>query len=207
LHCPLLSLPLAFKTTLATIPAAVPYLKAPPDLVAMWQARLGEKTAPRIGLMWSGNPEHKNDHNRSIALSRLAPLMDLDATLVSLQQDVRAQDRQWLADHPTIRHFGSDLRDFADTAALAHLMDLVISVDTSVAHLAGALGRQVWILLPFIGDDWRWLLHRDDSPWYPTARLFRQPAIDDWHSVIEHLANELQKRLCVAQNAVPRSRS
>jgi ADP-heptose:LPS heptosyltransferase len=174
MQCFFLSLPLAFGTRLATIPRETPYLFASAQAVANWNARLPPKTRPRIGLAWSGRPEHSNDQNRSIDLaSFLSPLEGIDATFVSLQREVRAADAIVLQQRSDLIHFGDELKDFSDTAALVANLDLVISVDTSVAHLAGALGKPVWILLPFI-PDWRWLLDRDNSPWYPTARLFRQ---------------------------------
>ena len=126
----------------------------------------------RVGLVWSGNPNHKNDHNRSVPFGILSELFDLDATFVSLQKDPSADDRALLARSEVI-DFTDQLADFAETSALLSCLDLVISVDTSVAHLAGALGRPVWTLLPYT-PDYRWLLDRDDSPWYPTMRLFRQ---------------------------------
>jgi tetratricopeptide (TPR) repeat protein len=181
LHCPLLSLPLAFRTGLKTIPSACPYLRASPQAILHWDARLGSAKRPRIGLVWSGRPTHRNDRNRSIKLSALLPLLDIDAVFVSLQRDVRADDVATLKDDGKIIHF--DLKDFSDTAALISNLDLVISVDTSVAHLAGALSKPVWVLLSFI-PDWRWLLDRDDSPWYPTARLFRQEGNRKWGNVI-----------------------
>ena len=133
--------------------------------------------------MWSGRPTHKNDRNRSVKLRALLPLLDIDAVFVSLQHDLRADDAATLKDQKNIIHFGDELRDFSDTAALISNLDLVISVDTSVAHLAGALSKPVWVLLPFI-PDWRWLLDRDDSPWYPTARLFRQGNNRVWDDAI-----------------------
>ena len=172
LHCPMSSLPLAFETRLETIPGATPYLGVP-ERSAEWEARLGPHDRPRIGLAWSGNPRHSNDRNRSIALEALAPLFDLPARFVSLQTDVRPDDAVTLRAQSRMLDLGSTLTNFADTAALIARLDLVVSVDTSVAHLAGALGTPVWILLPF-SPDWRWLLDRQDSPWYPTARLFRQ---------------------------------
>jgi ADP-heptose:LPS heptosyltransferase len=117
-------------------------------------------------------------------------LMPHRVDIVSLQNEVRPDDEKALAANKQIIHFGSELEDFSDTAALVSLMDLVISVDTSVVHLAGALGKPLWVLLPF-APDWRWLLEREDSPWYPTARLFRQPAIGDWDSVIDRVGKEL----------------
>ena len=190
-HCPLLSLPLAFATRHGTIPSLTPYLSAPAQAVQDWRARLGPKTRLRIGLAWSGRPTHKNDQNRSIALRALMPLLDLDATFVSLQKDVRADDATVLQERGDLRHFGDALRNFADTAALISNLDLVISVDTSVAHLAGALAKPVWVLLPFV-PDWRWLLDRDDSPWYPTARLFRQDDARTWDTVVPRVHRALQ---------------
>ena len=173
IHCPLLSLPLAFGTRLETIPSAVPYLRASSQAVMNWDTRLGPKRRPRMALPGLVEPTHPNDHNRSIGLGALLPLLDIDATFVSLQKDVRTEDATVLKERSDLLHFGDALKDFSDTAALISNLDLVISVDTSVAHLAGALAKPVWVLLPFI-PDWRWLLDRADSPWYPTARLFRQ---------------------------------
>lgn len=196
-QCPMMSLPLAFGTTLDTIPARVPYLHADAARIETWRKRLGpsaKTTRPRIGLVWCGNPQHKNDRNRSVPLSALLPLLEGDAQWVSLQQEIPAGDAELLARHTALRHFGPQLKDFGDTAALTALMDLVIAVDTSVAHLAGAMGKPVWILLPF-NADWRWLRRRHDSPWYPGARLFRQPAIGDWTSVVNKLGRALRARL------------
>ena len=192
-HCPLLSLPLAFKTALNSIPAGVPYIRSDPARVAAWQDALGAKSGPRVGLTWSGSATHKNDHNRSIPLSEMLPLVSGRAEWVSLQKDMRATDADVLASRTDIRHFGERVRDFADTAAFIELMDVVVTVDTGVAHLAGAMGKAVWILLPF-NPDWRWLVDREDSPWYPTARLFRQPAIDDWASVIHRVRDALPQQ-------------
>jgi len=188
-HCPLGSLPLAFNTTLDTIPSEVPYLPVGDDR-RPWKDQLDPTSAPRIGLVWSGNPKHGNDHNRSIPLRTLLPLLDLEAQFVSLQKDPRPDDRAVLRERNDILDLGSKLKNFADTAAVIEHLDLVITVDTSVAHLAGALGRPVWILLPYV-PDWRWLLNRDDSPWYPTARLFRQSETRDYASVIERVRSEL----------------
>lgn len=188
-HRALMSLPHAFGTRLATIPAAIPYLEAPPAHVERWRTRLGNAAHPRIGIAWSGSPTP--DPHRSIPLAAWAPLRALGPTLVSLQKDVRPDDRAAVSADPPILHFGDELADFRDTAALASLMDLVISVDTSAAHVAGALGRPMWLLLPF-SPDWRWLLERADSPWYPTARLFRQPHIGDWEAIIARVAAALR---------------
>ena len=190
-HCPLLSLPLAFKTGLETIPAAIPYLSAPPDHVAKWRQRLPQKRGRRIGIAWAGNPNFKGDQTRSPGLARILPLFSLGGVeFLGLQKDLREADRDTLRDIPQVLCLGDNIEDFADTAAIMSLVDLVISSDTSVAHLAGALGKPVWILLQHVAD-WRWLRDRGDSPWYPTARLFRQPANGDWEGVIRQVTAAL----------------
>ena len=191
-HCPLMSLPLAFKTDIDSIPANIPYLAADPGRRSHWGERLGNKVRPRIGLVWSGTPRHSNDRNRSVALRSLAPLLRLNFEYHSLQKEVRAEDKSVLAEFTDILCHENELRDFADTAALVAEMDLIISVDTSVAHLAGALGKTVWILLPY-APDYRWMTERSDSPWYPTARLFRQGGVGDWNRVIEAVCAELRQ--------------
>jgi Flp pilus assembly protein TadD len=183
IQCPLPSLPLAFKTRLETIPSAVPYLRASSQKVMDWDIRLGPKQRPRIGLCWSGELTHANDHNRSIRLAALLSLLDIDATFVSLQKDVRPAAATILKERSDLLHFGDEIRDFSDTAAIISNLNLVISADTSVVHLAGALAKPVWILLPF-NSDWRWLLDRHDSPWYQTLRLFRQDSTRTWDNVI-----------------------
>jgi tetratricopeptide (TPR) repeat protein len=201
LHCPISSLPLAFKTRLDTIPSATPYLPIPaPNHVQAWADRLGPSAKLRIGLVWSGSSTHANDMNRSIPLRLLARLLDVDATFVSLQKDVRPDDKALLT-QTGILDLTADLTDFAETAALVCCLDLIITVDTSVAHLAGALGRRTWILLPRT-PDYRWLLDRDDSPWYPTARLFRQTATRDYASVADTVRSELLT-LVAAKQASP----
>ncbi len=183
-HCPLASLPLAFKTTLETIPAAVPYLSAHEERLIKWRARLPATGLPRIGIAWAGNPGFRDDATRSVGLARLAPLLaPPGVAFFGLQKDLRSGDRELLRDHPAITYLGDTIEDFDDTAAIVSALDLVISSDTSIVHLAGALGKPVWILLQRAAD-WRWLLERADSPWYPTARLFRQPAFGDWDSVL-----------------------
>lgn len=181
LHCPLLSLPLAFKTELSTMPRDVPYLRADPALVEKWRTRLGPPRRPRVGLVWSGNPNHVNDRNRSIALSSLVPLLSPEFEWVSLQKVVREEERGVLTSS-AVKHLGNKIADFSDTAALVEIMDCVLSVDTSVAHLAGALGKPLWVMLPYT-PDFRWLLDRDDSPWYANVRLFRQSRPGDWRDV------------------------
>ncbi|KVN21083.1 MULTISPECIES: tetratricopeptide repeat protein [unclassified Burkholderia] len=189
LHCPLLSLPLELRTDLSSIPADVPYLRADPVRVERWRMRLGASGRPRVGLVWSGNPLHVNDRNRSMTLADLLPLLDDRYEWVSLQKVMRDDDRPALDASP-VRFVGDELADFADTAALVEAMDAVISVDTSVAHLAGALGRPLAVMLPHT-PDFRWLLDRDDSPWYPGARLFRQPEGGEWASVVERVRGAL----------------
>jgi tetratricopeptide (TPR) repeat protein len=192
LHCPLLSLPLAFATQPTTIPAAVPYLAAPAERQAYWRDRLPPGTL-RAGFVWSGQSSHKNDGNRSIALPRLSSLFEHpQIRCFSLQRDLREADAKALRDLPNLVHLGDDLRDFADTAAIISLLDIVVSVDTAVAHLAGALGKPVMILLPYAAD-FRWMRNHDDSPWYPGARLYRQPAFGDWDSVIARAAEALRQ--------------
>jgi len=194
LHCPLLSLPLALGAGSATIQSQTPYMRASPQTVTDWNDRLGPRHRPRIGLAWSGRPSHDNDHNRSMRLSTLlSPLACFDATFVSLLKDVRGDDAPVLQDSDVL-DFGKELKTFADTAALIANLDLIITVDTSVAHLAGALAKPVWILLPFT-PDWRWLLDRDDSPWYPTARLFRQDETREWDGVMARVRAALDDAL------------
>jgi tetratricopeptide (TPR) repeat protein len=199
-HCSIYSLPLAFGTELDTIPAATPYVPAPAaDRVQAWQQRLGAHERLRIGLVWSGNPKHQNDHNRSLPLRMLLPVLDCDASFVSLQKDPRPTDRIVLEQRPDILDLTSHLNDLAETAALISCLDLVISVDTGVAHLAGALGSPAWILLPYPAE-YRWLLDREDSPWYPTMRLFRQTETRDYASVIAQMREQLLT-LISARNA------
>ena len=175
-HCPLLSLPLAFATEPATIPADIPYLAARDDDVRLWRERLPQRR-PLIGLAWSGARAHDNDLNRSLRLETFSPLFNLpDVTFVSLQHPVREEDEVFLRSRADVSQIGGEFHDFADTAAVLACLDAVISADTAVAHLAGAMGKPLLLLLPFAAD-FRWLRERQDSPWYPTARLFRQPRL------------------------------
>ena len=190
LHAPLLTLPLAFGTRLETIPAFENgYLTAPPEDVARWHQRL--PAGRRIGLVWSGSQTHANDANRSLALAKLSPLFRPGDVWVSLQKEVRDRDRAALADSG-ILDVSAELGDFADTAALISALDLVISVDTSVAHLAGALGKPTWVMVPF-APDFRWLLDREDTPWYPKMRLFRQGRAGDWDGVVARIGEALRQ--------------
>jgi tetratricopeptide (TPR) repeat protein len=192
-QCPLMSLPLAFGTTLETIPGGVPYVTADPQRVAAWRQRWEQmERRPTVGVVCSGSGGHKRDASRSIGLERLQPLLGM-AECVLLQPQVRAQDEAVLSEGMVL-DVRSELTDFGQTAALIETLDLVITVDTAVAHLAGALGKPVWILLSF-GPDWRWMLERSDSPWYPTARLYRQPRPGDWAPVVDAVARDLQQLL------------
>ena len=193
-HCPLLSLPLAFATDAATIPADIPYVAPAADDIARWRQRLPRRR-PLIGLVWSGERSHDNDLNRSLCFEELLPLLDVpDATFVSLQHEVRDADAALLRQHPSVVCIGEALGDFSDTAAAIAPLDAVIAADTAVAHLAGAMGNPLLLLLPF-GADFRWLRERGDSPWYPSARLYRQPAFGDWASVIDLLRRDLAQIL------------
>jgi Flp pilus assembly protein TadD len=195
LHCPLSALPLAFKTRLETIPSVVPYIPAPSErLVQAWQQRLGPHDKMRIGLVWSGSPAHGNDRNRSMPLRTMCEILDVDARFFSLQTDPRADDKATLRERSELIDLTEHLTDFVETAAMVSCLDLVISVDTSVVHLAGALARPIWVLLPY-APDYRWLLDRDDSPWYPTAKLFRQTAARDYAQVLGRVRNELNARI------------
>jgi tetratricopeptide (TPR) repeat protein len=187
-HCPLLSLPLAFNTRLETIPAEVPYIRPGCAEIAAFERRLPSKR-PRIGLAWAGRRSHRNDLSRSMSLNTLSPLLGLSAVgFVSLQHELCVEDERLLGDRPQIARIGET--DFAETAAIISLLDIVISVDTAVAHLAGALGKPVFVLLPFAAD-FRWMRQRPDSPWYPTARLFRQKSFAQWDDVIAEVHHEL----------------
>jgi len=190
LQSPLLSLPLAFGTELATVPVPGAYLTAPPARAAAWSVHMPPAPGTRVALCWSGSLQHKSDRHRSVAAEKPAPVLALPGVqFVSVQKDVRDSDRAFLA-ATSMLNFGQHLRDFADTAAILAMCDLVITVDTSIAHLAGALGRPTWVLLQH-APDFRWLMGREDSPWYPSVRLFRQSRLGDWDGVIGRVAREL----------------
>jgi tetratricopeptide (TPR) repeat protein len=183
-YCPLGSLPLALKTEPSSIPADIPYLRADDAHIAKWRPAIEALPGKRVALAWAGQARHSNDRNRSIDLKLLEPLFGIEGmSFISIQRELRDDDAVLLARHANVAHLGGNLADMADTAAVSTLADLTIAVDTSVVHLAGALGRDVWVLLPF-SPDWRWTLTGTHSPWYPRARLFRQPAPGDWPSVI-----------------------
>jgi Flp pilus assembly protein TadD len=184
----LMSLPRLLRTTLETIPAPIPYLRAESSLSSQWRMRLPEEPQRKIGLVWAGRAAHHNDRNRSIAPSLLAPLAAVEGVYYCSLQKGSAEQPPL----PQLADWTGDLRDLADTAALINNLDLVITVDTSVAHLAGAMGKPTWVLLPFV-PDWRWLLDRGDSPWYPSIRLFRQSRPGDWNGPVAQVVDALRQ--------------
>ncbi len=183
LQAPLMSLPRILGTTLDTIPGAVPYLAADPAAAAAWRERMQPAERPWVGLVWAGNPRHMNDRNRSMPAGSFAPLaQQAEGSFFSLQVGAAAQDGRTLPIHD----LGAEIGDFSDTAAIIANLDLVVSVDTAVAHLAGAMARPTWMLIPYV-PEWRWLLDRADTPWYPTMRLFRQRAPGDWRELMDRV--------------------
>ena len=196
LHCPLGSLPLALKTELPSVPAPIPYLSAEKAQLDRWSARIESLPRPRIALAWAGNPAHDNDRNRSMALRKLTPLFSavVGASFISIQRELCGDDAAQLAAQSDLTHIGSELTNFDDTAAVLAHCDLLITVDTAPAHLAGAMGRPVWVLVPF-APDWRWTLEGDTTPWYPSTRIFRQCSLGDWDAVIAGVAAALQQQL------------
>ena len=194
----LMSLPHQFNTEPSSIPNKVPYLKAEPKLEARWRARIGTRGF-RIGIAWQGNPSTKIDEGRSVPLEEFVPLAGIPGIrLISLQKHVGLNQLACLPTDVKIETFGDDLDAgpdaFVDTAAVMNSLDLIITSDTSIAHLAGGLGRPTWVALKYV-PDWRWLLDREDCPWYPTLRLFRQAERDDWRSVFSKIERELHALL------------
>jgi tetratricopeptide (TPR) repeat protein len=190
---PLLSLPRLFNTNLNSIPSKVPYLKVSGGLIEHWRRKLDlSKGKLNIGIACSGNPCHVNDMNRSMKLEAFEPVLEL-ANLFLVQKELREADADFLNQHPQVKFLGDEISDFEDTGAIVGNLDLIVSVDTSLVHMAGALGKPVYVLLPW-SPEWRWMLDRDDSPWYPTARLIRQPAMGDWKSAVGKLVKELRER-------------
>ena len=190
-YVPLMSLPHRLGVTLENLPADIPYLYPEPEQLGVWQERMYARDGFKVGIVWSGNPLHENDRNRSCLLQDLEPLLGMEGvTYFSLQKGERASQLPPLQERYRIESLDSDLQDYADTAAAICCLDLLITVDTSVAHLAGALGRPVWLMLPH-APDWRWLLERDDSPWYPGMRLFRQPSSGNWRAISAQVRDEL----------------
>ena len=197
-HCRMSTLPYLLGTTPETIPAQIPYLRADPNRIAAWRDRLNASLPPgvkRVGLAWTGRPTHPNDRRRSVRLSRLLPLTGAgSAVFVSLQKPMPEADRQTIPLVPGMIDLSNDLTDFGETAALIENLDLIVTVDTSMGHLAGALGKPVWIMIPKAAD-WRWMLDREDSPWYPSARLFRQGKPGEWDPVLDRLRAALAEEL------------
>jgi Flp pilus assembly protein TadD len=192
IHCPLLSLPRILGTTLETIPAQIPYLSAESAQLESWRGRLSMLARARnVGLVWAGSAAHVNDRNRSMQLADLSPLAKSESRFFSLQKGEPAIQARVPVPGMALVDWTDELDDLAQTAALISNLDLVISVDTAVAHLAGALGKPTWLMLP-AAPDWRWMWGRTDSPWYPTMKLFRQPARGDWNTVIQRIVGELQ---------------
>ncbi len=194
LYVPLLNLPGIFNTTADNIPARIPYLSAKEPKVLHWRNKI-QTDAFKVGLAWAGNPVHTNDHNRSCALQNFTPLAEIEnVKLFSLQKGPGIEQiKDWQGDTELI-DIGQQFADFTDTAAVIENMDLIISVDTSIIHLAGAMGKPVWTLLPFMSD-WRWMMERQDCPWYPTMRLFRQERPGRWQDLFEQVARMLHKLL------------
>lgn len=191
-HCELMSLPAALGLQLSQLPGRIPYLFADPARMAKWRARLAGLPRPLVGLVWAGRPTHNNDKRRSMALSDMAPLAQEGITFLALQKGPAALQAGAPPPGMALLSLSDDIQDFDDTAAILSLIDTLITVDSSPAHLAGALGRPTWVLLPFV-PDWRWLLEREDSPWYPGMRLFRQPAPGQWQAVMQNVSMALKE--------------
>lgn len=198
--CPVMSLPLALKTKLKTIPGHTPYLNVNSTKKQYWQKKLGEKTKPRIGIVWSGSMTNSIDNNlcarRNIPLAKLKPLFELPLEFHVLQKEIRPEDQPALESLNQLHSHQDELKDFADTAALIQEMDLVISVCTSVAHLAGALSHETWVMLPYSAD-YRWMLNEKDSPWYPSIELIRSEKIGDWSDVIDQAIQQLKTKFSI----------
>jgi hypothetical protein len=189
-HCEMMSLPMTMGLKLADLPGPIPYLSADPARLAKWRRKLGRYQRPLVALVWAGRPSHFNDANRSMSLADLAPLAVPGVTFLSVQKGPKADQAKAPPAGMNLVSLGDDIHDFEDTAAILSIADLLISVDSSPVHLAGALGRPAWVMLPFV-PDWRWLLERDDTPWYPSVRLFRQGARGDWAGVTTRMAEAL----------------
>jgi tetratricopeptide (TPR) repeat protein len=200
-ECPLLSLPFALKTTWESLPRDIPYLRGDRGQARVWKERLAQHgRCFNVGVVWSGNPKHVNDHNRSIPLSTFKALTAQGCGFISLQPFVKPADLAAMEAWPQLVRWGEELRSFMDTASLMEALDMVVTVDTSVAHLAGALGRPTRVLLPH-APDWRWMLARNDSPWYPTMRLCRQPSAGDWEAVLANVRAELEQLAATRQRS------
>tara|TARA_B100001769_G_C22082166_1_gene583189 strand:- start:185 stop:1549 length:1365 start_codon:yes stop_codon:yes gene_type:complete len=190
-YCPIMSLPLAFKTNIQSIPSNLPYIKIDDEKSKLWREKLGKKVRTRVGIVWSGAQNKETDYDRSIVLTQLANLFDLPLDFYVLQKEIRNIDKNFSLQLNNFYDFHEQIEDFSDTAALISEMDIVISIDTSVAHLAGALDKPLWILLPYVAD-YRWMIDKIDSPWYSSATLFRQKEINNWDSVISSILRSLK---------------
>lgn len=191
-HIEMMSLPMAMGLKLEDLPGQMPYMRPDPERVEKWRARFQDLPRPLVATVWAGRPTHPNDHNRSLTLDALAPLGRTGAQFIAIQKGPAAAQALTPPQGMKILALDEEIKDFEDTAAILSLVDLLISVDSSPVHLAGAMGRPVWVMLPFV-PDWRWLLAREDTPWYPGMRLFRQATRRDWTPVIDRMAAELAK--------------
>jgi len=185
----MMNLPMAVKLQMSDLPGPIPYLRPSPGHVRTWTRRLSKHNRPLVALVWAGRPTHPNDANRSMSLATLAPLASIDATFLVIQKG-RVEQAATPPNRMNLVALNDRIDDFEDTAAILSIADLLISVDSSPVHLAGALGRPAWVMLPYV-PDWRWLLDRDDTPWYPSVRLFRQSSRADWQGVVERVAKSL----------------
>jgi len=190
-HCSLMSLPLAFKTTADSIPSAQKYLRSNPEKVTEWRTALGERRTPRVGLVWSGNPNNPIDVRRSLSLAQWIPKLPPGFQYFCLQNDVRRTDQAALDASQRIVSSG-EFPSFESTAAFCECLDVVVCVDTSVTHLAGALGKRTWVLIPYV-PDWRWMRDREDTPWYPSLKLYRQKVAGEWDEVLDRVAADLRR--------------
>jgi len=189
-HCEMMSLPMVMGLKLSDLPGPMPYLSPDPARLAKWKKRLAKLPRPLVALVWAGRPTHHNDANRSMTLADLAPLGGCGATFLAVQRGPKAVEAKTPPPGMSILSLDDDIKDFEDTAAILSIADLLISVDSAPVHLAGALGRPAWVMLPFV-PDWRWLLERTDTPWYPSVRLFRQSARGNWGDVVRRMAEVL----------------
>ena len=200
-HCPLLSLPYAFKTQMNNIPNQnSPYISAKLGMAQHWNKALGENKLLRVGLVWRGNIDHKNNKNRSMDLTQLLRYLPQNIEYISLQKEINEIERKALQDK-SIKNIGESLFDFNDTASICDLLDVVISVDTSVVHLAAAMGKNTWLILPF-ASDWRWMLHRSDSPWYQSMTIYRQDGTRNYKTVLERIEKDLIEKIGVKMKSV-----
>jgi hypothetical protein len=193
MHCEMMSLPMAMELQLADLPGPMPYLTPDPARVDYWRLKLAHLPRPLVALVWAGRPTHFNDANRSLPLDQLAPLAMPGVSFVSIQKGPAESQAASAPEGMSLLSLSDGIRDFEDTAAILSLVDLLISVDSSPVHLAGAMGVPAWVMLPFV-PDWRWLMGRTDTPWYPATRLFRQPKRGDWEGVMASMREELKQR-------------